>query len=42
MSHTSLHRSHRPHADALCKWVVWAVLSKGESLPHEVILTGYY
>ena len=25
-----------------CKWVVWEVLSKGELLPHEVILRGYY
>ena len=24
-----------------CKWVVWEVLSKGELLPHEVILRGY-
>ena len=28
--------------ELLCKWVVWAVLSKGELLPHEVILRGYY
>ena len=26
----------------LCKWVVWEVLSKGQLLPHEVILRGYY
>ena len=25
-----------------CKWVVWEVLSKGELLPHEVSLSGYY
>ena len=25
-----------------CKWVVWDVLSKGELLPHEGILIGYY
>ena len=25
-----------------CKWVAWEVLSKGELLPHEVILRGYY
>ena len=25
-----------------CKWVLWEVLSKGELLPHEVILRGYY
>ena len=28
--------------DRRCKWVVWEVLSKGELLPHEVILRGYY
>ena len=30
------------HAVAACKWVVWEVLSKGELLPHDVILRGYY
>ena len=28
--------------DVCCKWVLSDVLSKGELLPHEVILRGYY
>ena len=34
--------NYRHNNYTLCKWVVWEVLSKGELLPHEVILRGYY
>ena len=34
--------THHHQSMIMCKWVVWEVLSKGELLPHEVILSGYY